>query len=161
MFPAEKDKMDYIRDHCKSIAFDVLKARADPLSEDLYVTAKEMIVELYEMFGDYDKLGKYNAMLHDPLFDMGVSKKNGNETFDEFYARFSAIIAPLRYSETHKSSVLRRLITYKLRMRVADISSSSFRLFVEYLRKVDQDLRQLEAFEDIEVIDEDEFRLGL
>ena len=120
-----------------------------------------MIVELYEMFGDYDKLEKCDAMLYDSLFGIGVSKKNGNETFDEFYARFSAIIASLRYSEIHKSFVLRRLITYKLRMRVAGISSSSFRLFVEHLRKVDQDLRQLKAFEDMKVIDENKFRLGL
>lgn len=156
LFPSEKDKMDYIRDHCKSIAFDVLKARADPLSEDPYNTTKEMISELHSMFGDYDKLAKNDALLHDPAFAM---KKK--EAFDEFYARFSATIAPLGYSESHKIAALRRLITLKLRSRIAGISSSSFRSVVEHLRKTDQDLRQLEAMHvDVEEIDEQEFKSG-
>ena len=136
LFPSEKDKMDYIRDHCKSIVFDVLKARVDPLSEDLYNTTKEMILELYSMFGDYDKLVKNDALHYDPAF--AIKKK---EAFDEFYTRFSATITLLGYSESHKIATLRRLITLKLRSRIVGISSSSFRSVVEYLRKIDQDLR--------------------
>ena len=112
LFPTEKDKMDYIRDHSKSITFDVLKARADPLSEDPYTSAKEMISELYSMFGDYDKLAKCNAMLHNPAFGIGVKKKK--ELFDDFYIRFSATIAPIGFSDSHKIAILRRLITIKL-----------------------------------------------
>ena len=108
--------MNYIRDYCKLIIFDMLKIRADSLSEDLYVTIKEIIIELYKIFKDYDKLEKYNAILYNLLFNISVSKKNRNKIFDEFYARFSAIIISLRYSETHKLFVLRRFITYKLRI---------------------------------------------
>ena len=90
-----------------------------------------MIAELYEMFDNYDKLEKYNAILYNLLFNIEI--KNRDKIFDEFYARFSAIIASLRYSETYKLLVLRRLITYKLRIRVINISSSFFRLFIEYL----------------------------
>ena len=166
LFPTEKDRMDYIRDHCKSIAFDVLKARADPLSEDPYTTAKEMIQELHSMFGDYDKLAKCSAMLHDPAFGMGVSKENRKETFDHFYARFSATIAPMGYSESNKIAALKRLITTKLQLRIAGMPATSFRSFVEHLRMIDQDLRQLEAITkdasmDVEEIDEAEFRSGL
>ena len=133
MFSVEKDKINYIRDYCKSIAFDVLKAHIDSLSEDFYVTIKEIIAELYKIFNNYDKLEKCNAILYNLLFNMRVSKKNKNEIFDKFYTRFSATIISLRYSETYKLFVLRRLITYKLRIRVIDISSSFFRLFIEYL----------------------------
>ena len=107
MFSVEKDKINYIRDYCKSIVFDVLKARVDSLSEDLYVTIKEIIAELYKIFDDYNKLEKCDAMLYNLLFNIRVSKKNRNEVFDEFYTQFSAIIALLRYSETHKSLMLR------------------------------------------------------
>ena len=85
MFLVEKDKMNYIRDYYKLIVFDVLKARIDSLSEDLYVTIKEIITELYKIFNNYDKLEKCNAMLYNFLFDIEVSKKNRNEIFDEFY----------------------------------------------------------------------------
>ena len=107
MFSVEKDKINYIRDYCKSIVFNVLKARIDSLSEDLYVTIKEIITELYKIFNNYDKLEKCNAMLYNLLFNIRVSKKNRNEIFDKFYTQFSAIIISLYYSETHKSFVLR------------------------------------------------------
>ncbi|KAF6228033.1 hypothetical protein HO133_007761 [Letharia lupina] len=142
--------MDYIRDHCKLIVFDVLKARVDLLSEDPYNTTKEMILELHSMFSDYDKLIKNNALLYNPAF--AIKKK---EAFDEFYARFSATITPLGYSESYKIAILRRLITLKLRSRIADISSSSFRSVVKHLRKTNQDLRQLKAMHmDIKEINE-------
>ena len=107
MFLAEKDKINYIRDYHKLIIFDIFKARADLLSEDFYVTAKEIIVKLYKMFDNYDKLEKCDAMLYNLLFNIRISKKNRNKIFDEFYTRFSAIIVSLRYSETYKSFVLR------------------------------------------------------
>ena len=132
MFLSEKDKMDYIRDHCKLIVFDVLKARVDLLSEDLYNITKEMILELYGMFDDYDKLVKNDVLLYDPAFAM---KKK--EVFDEFYARFLVIITLLGYSESYKIAVLRRLITLKLRLWIVGILSFSFRLVVEHLWKTD------------------------
>ena len=127
--------MDYIRDHCKSIAFDVIKTRADPLSENPYVTSNEMIEELHSIFGDFNKFTKCDAELHDPAFAMGMTKRN--ETFDEFYARFSAIIAPLGYNEIYKISTLKRLITPKLRLQILDGIKSSFRQTVERLRRCD------------------------
>ena len=101
--------MDYIRDYCKLIIFDMLKARADSLSEDPYNTTKEMILELHSIFDNYDKLAKNDVLLHNPAF--AIKKK---EAFNEFYARFSAIITPLGYSKSHKIATLRRLITLKL-----------------------------------------------
>ena len=91
---------------------------------------KEIISELYSIFGNYDKLIKNNALLYNPAF--AIKKK---KTFDEFYARFSATIIPLSYSESYKIAILRRLITLKLRSRIADISSSFFYLIIKHLRK--------------------------
>ena len=151
--------MDYIRDHCKGIIFDVLKVRVDLLSEDPYTTIKEIILELYSIFGNYNQLAKYSAILYNPAFSIGVSKENRKEIFNYFYTRFSTTIAPIGYSEINKIAILRRLITIKLQLRIAGISSStSFRSFIEYLRITDQDLRQLEASIDIEEIDKDEFK---
>ena len=160
LFPTERDKMDYIRDHCKSIAFDVLKARADPLSDDPYVTADEMIKELHSTFGDFDKYAKCDALLHSPSFGMAITKKN--ESFDEFYARFSATVAPLGYSESHKISTLKRLITLKLRLRILDGQTPPlYRHFIERLRRTDQGMRfRKEQGEDLKEIDREEFFNG-
>ena len=145
--------MDYIRDHYKAIAFNVLKVRIDPLSEDPYTTIKEIILELYSMFGDYNKLAKYSTILYDPVFTIKKYK-----VFNYFYTRFSATITPMGYSESNKIAALRRLITTKLQLRIVGIPSSTpFRSFVEQLRMIDQDLRQLEASMDVEEIDEAEF----
>ena len=122
--------MDYIRDYCKLIIFDILKIRVDLLSEDFYNTIKEIILELYSIFNNYDKLVKNNVLLYNPTFT--IKKK---KAFNEFYTRFLVTITLLDYSENYKIAILRRLITLKLRLRIADISSSSFRLVIEHLRK--------------------------
>ena len=118
--------MDYIRDHCKSTAFDVIKSRADPISEDPYLTSDEMIQELYNMFGEFDKVAKANTELHDPKFGMGM--KDSKESFDEFYARFATAVAPLGFNDVHKISNLKRLISKRLRWKVTDGTvTSSYR----------------------------------
>ena len=60
-----------------------------------------MILELYSIFNDYDKLIKNNALLYDPAFAMKKKK-----AFNEFYTRFSATITLLSYSENHKIAIL-------------------------------------------------------
>ena len=61
------------------------------------------------------------------------------EIFDHFYIRFSATVAPIGFGESHKIATLRRLITTKLQLRIAGTvtSATSFRSFVEHLRKID------------------------
>ena len=68
-----------------------------------------MILELYSIFNNYDKLVKNNALLYNSTFT--IKKK---KVFNEFYTRFSAIIILLNYSESYKIAILRRLITFKL-----------------------------------------------
>ena len=89
-----------------------------------------MILELYNIFNNYNKLIKNNALLYNPAFT--IKKK---KIFNKFYTRFSAIITLLNYSESYKIAILRRFITLKLRLRIADILLSFFRLVIKYLRK--------------------------
>ena len=70
-----------------------------------------MILELYSIFNNYDKLIKNNALLYNPAFT--IKKK---KIFNEFYTRFLTIITLLSYSENYKIAILRRLITLKLRL---------------------------------------------
>ena len=114
MFPTKKDKIDYIRDYYKEIIFNILKVRVDLLSDDPYTSIKEIILKFYSIFGNYDKLAKYNTILYNPVFNIEVLKTNRKEIFDYFYTRFLATITPIEYSEINKIAILRRLITTKL-----------------------------------------------
>ena len=89
-----------------------------------------MILELYNIFDNYNKLVKNNALLYNPTFT--IKKK---KIFNEFYTRFLVIITLLSYSESYKIAILRRLITLKLRLRIIDILLSFFRLVIKHLRK--------------------------
>ena len=90
MYTCEQDKIDYIRDHCKDTAFEVIKAKANPTSANAYLTSSEMIQDLKNMFGEFDKDAKLDALLYDPMFDMAVA--NAKETFNEFFAGFTSVI---------------------------------------------------------------------
>ena len=56
--------MNYIRDYCKIIIFNILKVRVDSISDNSYVTLKEIIEELYNIFDKYDKLIKCDIELY-------------------------------------------------------------------------------------------------
>ena len=97
--------MNYIRDHYKFIVFDVIKARIDPINtEDSYTIFIEIIQELHSHFENFNKFILYDTKLYDPIFVIKIIKKN--KTFDEFYARFSAIVASFDYIESLKIRAL-------------------------------------------------------
>ena len=143
IFPSEYEKIDYIRDHCKSVAYDVIKSRADDDALDPYLTAQEMIDELDSMFGTYDKIAKSNAEIFDPKFGMGFTKKD--ESFEEFYARFSAAIAPLGFTDIHKISNMKRLISTRLKYRISGHPFATYRELVTHIRALDMDLRAIDS----------------
>lgn len=140
LFETEVSKILYIRDHCKETAWDIIKGRANLDLPGCYQRAEEMILDLEQNFGDFDKEGKADAELQNPKFAMGA--KDPKETFDAFHARFTAVIAPLEMSEREKTGHLRRLIAQRLKYRILDYpSSTSYRELVSRLRQVDLNLR--------------------
>ena len=140
LFPTEYSKINYIRDKCKDVAFDVIKIRAKLSTPGHYTLAMEAIADLDNMFGEYDKEGRADAELHNPKFAMGA--KDNKETFDAFLARFTATVAPLDLSEFQKISNVRRLVSNRLRNKVTDgTTPSSFPKFISRLRQLDVDMR--------------------
>lgn len=128
--------MDYIRDHCKSTAFDVIKSRCFKSLINPYVTPEEVLQDLNNMFGEFDPYGTADATLHDPDFKM---KKN--ETFDEFLTRYTSIIAPLQLREQQQISHLTRTITPRLRWHTISTKPTSFQTYVQLLRQCDLNIR--------------------
>ena len=60
-----------------------------------------MILKLYNIFNNYDKLIKNNALLYNSTF---IIKKK--KIFNEFYTRFLITITLLDYSESYKIAIL-------------------------------------------------------
>ncbi len=55
-----------------------------------------MIIDLYYIFEEFDKIIFSDAKVHDPNFKMGTINKD--EIFDTFYIRFCAGVASLNYN---------------------------------------------------------------
>ena len=94
LYPTEKDKIDYIRDYCGDIPFNIIKAGF--MNDEgkigdccYYYTAKEVIDLLDNLYGSYDPIAEADVILYDPKFCIK------NEIFDLFLAKFTATIAPL------------------------------------------------------------------
>ncbi|CAF9937718.1 hypothetical protein IMSHALPRED_000520, partial [Imshaugia aleurites] len=135
LFPTERSRIDYIRDHCKEGAFNVIKARCVDTT-NLYTTAQEILEDLDNMYGEFDPYGTADATLHDPDFGMK------DETFDTYLARFTATIAPLQLSEREKISQLTRTITRRLRLQmITGIKPTVFKDYVKSLRQCDLNMR--------------------
>lgn len=140
LFETEESKIVYIRDHCKDVAFDCIKARANMANQDHYTRAEDVIQDLENMFGEFDKESKAEAELQNPKFHMGA--KDPKETFDQFHARFTATVAPLNMSEREKVSHLKRTISQRLKNKILDYPlSSSHRELISRLRQVDMNMR--------------------
>lgn len=145
LYTCEQDKIDYIRDHCKDTAFEVIKTKANPASVKADLNASEMIQDLDNMFGKFDKVAKADALLHDPKFSMAVL--NLNETLNEFLARFTSAVAPLVFTDRHKISNLRRTLSERQRFKMADGTTyTSFGQYVSRCRQCDLDLRHADGF---------------
>ena len=97
------------------------------------------------MFGEFDKVAKSDALLHNPEFGMAVA--NLKETFDTFLARYTSAITTLDFTDRHKISNLRWTLSERLRFKMADGTTyTSFSQYVSRCRQCDLDLRQADSF---------------
>ena len=111
LFTCESDRMDCILNHRHDSAFD----EADSLADNPYTLSKEMVDDLYDHCGVYDKLTVCDTRLHSN--DAAMKKP---ETFDQFHTMFSTTIVLLRSSDLYKISAPRGLITSKIHYQAAD-----------------------------------------
>ena len=145
-FPTEDVRIDYIRDKCTLQAFTVIQPRISPLSDNPYENYEQVLADLEDNFGTYDKKAQAEADMQSAGFVM--RSKDKYESFDTFHTRFAAAIAPLGYSDDQKIRDLRRYISSDLRAQVTNgMKPSSYRDFVTRLRTCDLDMRQNSAFD--------------
>ena len=141
-FFIELNKIDYVKDYCKDIVFDVIKTRANMSYSNSYIVAEQMIVKLHFIFGTYNKIIKSDAKLHDLSFI--IKDKDKKKTFEIFYARFSAAITSLNYSDILKIFNLKRLISTRLRYYISNKNFITFAKLIARLRHIAANLKVID-----------------
>ena len=80
-----------------------------------YLKVKEILYNLEDIFGDYNKESIVDTKLYNPRFSMKI--KDFKKIFNVFYTRFTTAIIFIVISKREKISYLRRLITICLKYR--------------------------------------------
>ena len=140
-FPKQRDRIGYVLDHTRGIAFKTIKTRADPCSNDPYQSVEEVVKDLDGMFEEHeDDMRQTNeTKLLDDSFRIGRS-----ETLEGFLARFYELVVPLEYHERTKISHLRRTLTDRLKYQLVGYKPESFHEFVNHTRRIYRDLEQID-----------------
>ena len=139
LFFIERNRINYIRDHCKFITFDVIKTRCLRNALNLYITSQKMFKKLNNMYNEFDIYKTVDTTLHNFDFDMSMQKK---KTFDKFLTRYITIIAPLQLSKQQKISQLTRIISRRFRLlTINNIKFIIFKNYVTRFRQCDLNIR--------------------
>ena len=101
-----------------------------------------MIIKLHFIFEIYDKITKSDAEFYDLSFVM--RDKNKKKIFETFYARFSAAITFLNYSDILKIFNLKRLINTRLRYRISNKNFITFAELIVRLRYIAANLKVID-----------------
>ena len=135
--------IDYIRESVSGTAFNIIKARCDPMGTYPYNNHGETLRDLDGAFAVHDLVGRSYAQLGSKAMKMGYT--NPRETFDEYYGRFLSCISPLGMDDRHKIETLKQNLPERLAQRIAGLSSTgiSFDSFCANLKATDADMRQI------------------
>jgi hypothetical protein len=95
LYNNEKNKIDYIKDHCKNSVFDIIKIRADSEKFNSYLTADKMIQNFQNIFGERDenRIEDNEIKIYNNEFLQGET-----EFFNRYYSRFVVVITSLYYN---------------------------------------------------------------
>jgi hypothetical protein len=117
LYNNEKDKIDYIKDHCKNLIFDIIKARADPEIFYFYFIVDKIIQNLQNVFGerDEDRIENSKIKIHNDKF-----LQDEIEFFNRYYSRFVVVIISLRYNDQQKIRAIRHFFNPQLQNYMTD-----------------------------------------
>ena len=154
-FISEQHKISFAREHTRSLAYEIIKHRAETDSDDLYVTIDELILDLKQAF---EKKNKESKMI-DELFNshFRMSFKNKNETFDEFFIRFNNLAVSIKLSVILKIKTLRDKLIERMRFRMSHLKMcKNWNEFIENCRGVYEDNEDLNDYKNSKPIVRDE-----
>jgi hypothetical protein len=140
-FPDSWSQVEYARDRTKGLANQIIRSRANPRAANPYTDINELLEDLDANFLPQNQKVDAHARVADPSFKM-----KPKETFNEFMARFSSVIAPIQLKADYE--MLFTYLTRNLTMELAREASrgpvgETYEQLVSRLRRFDNAERTL------------------
>ena len=145
-FFIEKNKVYYVRNHCKELAWDTIEHRTNYDSLNSYEFLEKLLNDFENVCEDFDKTDScYNELFDDKFY---MRFKNKNETFEQYFDRFNILVASLNLNDFLKINQLYRTISKRLNHNIDHLSKvKNFSRFVREMKAVAHKKKTLDDIE--------------
>ena len=140
-FSTNQHKIIYIRKHLRSVAYDTIKHRAKLHNTDSYHFFQEMLDDFEETFETKNEISSKITKFFNFKFFM-----NKNEIFEQFLARFTALIASLRLFDVIKIDRMKMKIIERMRYKMNLEHITMWKNFVQECRNTWQNIQDMNVY---------------
>ena len=145
-FSIERNKVYYVRNHCKELAWNTIEHRTNYDSLNSYEFLEKLLNDFENVCEDFDKTDScYNELFDDKFY---MRFKNKNETFEQYFDRFNILVASLNLNDSLKINQLYRTISKRLNHSIDHLSEiKNFSRFVREMRAIAHKKKTLDDIE--------------
>ena len=140
-FLTKQHKINYCRNHLRSVIYDTVNYRAKLHSSNSYSIFQEMLNDLEKAFESKNELIKKISEFYNVKFVM-----NKDENFETFLTRFQNLIAPLRLSELILIDQMSMKLNERMRFKLRPSETKIWKKFVKECRVAQQKINNLERY---------------
>ena len=141
-FLIERSRIEYVRDVCKIVAFDIIEFKVDLNVSNCYITLDELLRDLETIFDEKNRYQNSLITLQNKNFKMRTINKN--EIFDQYIIRFNFIVSALNFIEELKKFFLNEDLIIALRFKFANfVDTLSFNEMCDKLRRLEHSHRRI------------------
>ena len=141
-FLIERSRIEYARDVCKVVAFDIIEFKVDLNVSNCYITLDELLRDLETIFDEKNRYQNNLITLQNKNFKMRTINKN--EIFDQYIIRFNFIVSALNFIEEFKKFFLSENLITALRFKFANfVDILSFNEMCDKLRRLEHSHRRI------------------
>ena len=143
-FFTKQHKINYVRNHTKKIAYDIIKNRTRIDFSNFYITIVELLKNLNENFDNNENTKRNKIHIKFFYFEFRMID---NETFEIFIIRYIVVIVDLQYVDYILIFQLKsKLIFFLRKFIVVFKKTKNYRKFVQKFRHIDQDFQKLKNY---------------
>ena len=145
-FFIERNKIYYVKNHCKELAWNTIEHRTNYDSLNFYEFLEKLFNDFENVCENFDKTDNcYNELFDDKFY---MKFKNKNETFEQYFDRFNIFVASLNLNDSLKINQLYRTISKHLNHNIDHLSKiKNFSRFVREMRAI---VHKKKTLDDIE-----------
>ena len=145
-FLIEKNKVYYVKNYCKELAWNTIEHRANYDNLNFYEFLEKLLNDFENVCEDFDKTNScYNEFFDDKFY---MRFKNKNETFEQYLDRFNILVAFLNLNDSLKINQLYRTISKRLNHNIDHLSKvKNFSRFVREMRAIAHKKKTLDDIE--------------